>query len=167
MNGGLVSTYRCKGEKEWTVFRLRGGDRRIRECNATVGTGDKPRFEKLEPLRTSAKRILDCEHVATGYTMKELVHAAFEDEGSSAATTARSASSLSNRSRPTPGPTPARATSNDTHSSQTGRHSVSWLESHAPVNASPKSRDRNGHATLVRKRGGSGGATSAGGSDAG
>ena len=33
--------FRCKGTAEWTVVRLRGGDRRLRECNAPVGTSAK------------------------------------------------------------------------------------------------------------------------------
>lgn len=78
---GKNVAFRCKGTASWTVLRLRGGDRRLRECDATVGTGRKPTFEKLEPVRSATKRILDCEGSEPMAAIEELVRAVNEDEG--------------------------------------------------------------------------------------
>ncbi|MFO0735524.1 MAG: hypothetical protein U0270_06580 [Labilithrix sp.] len=81
---GRFVGFRCEDthEKEWTVLRLRGGDRRLRECRAPVGTDDTPDWKKLEPVRASTSRILGCEHHDPFVTMRELAHAVLEDEGS-------------------------------------------------------------------------------------
>lgn len=84
-DAGKHVAFRCKDTKEWSVLRLRGGDRRIRECSAPVGTESKPKLDRLETVRQSAPRILACERADTPYLMEELVHAVLEDEGADAA----------------------------------------------------------------------------------
>lgn len=84
---GKHVAFRCRDthEREWTVLRLRGGDRRIRECHATVGTDDPPDWKKLESVRASTSRVLGCDSLDRAYAMEELAHAVLEDEGSSVA----------------------------------------------------------------------------------
>src|SRR5262245_55174138 len=38
-DAGKNVAFRCDGTAAWTVLRLRGGDRRLVECDAPVGTG--------------------------------------------------------------------------------------------------------------------------------
>lgn len=81
---GKNVAYRCKRSGEWTVLRLRGADRRVRECNATVGTGDKPRFEDLTPVRVAVPRIAECsthQGEKMAYQQEQLVRAVIEDDG--------------------------------------------------------------------------------------
>ncbi len=86
---GKYVGFRCQDthEKEWTVLRLRGSDRRIRECGATVGTGDEPDWKKLESVRSSTARVLGCRTMSIdeSYAMEQLAKAVLEDEGSPAA----------------------------------------------------------------------------------
>lgn len=77
--------FRCKGTASWSVLRLRGGDRRIRECDAPIGEGKKPDFTKLESVRKSADRILSCPDIDVYSTNAELTRSIAEDEGAAAA----------------------------------------------------------------------------------
>lgn len=78
---GKNVAFRCKGKPVWTVLRLRGGDRRIRECNAPVGTDKKPKFEALEPIKVAARHILECERVRPSYQLEQVIRALVEDSG--------------------------------------------------------------------------------------
>lgn len=103
---GTLAAFRCKKATptettQWTILRLRGGDRRLRECDAPVGDGRKPAFERLPSVRASAYRILGCAtNRSRSQTVKEiwpaLVRAIREDEspGAAAAFVAESASQL-------------------------------------------------------------------------
>jgi hypothetical protein len=86
-DAGKHIAFRCKGTQSWSVLRLRGGDRRIRECDAPVGDSNskKPDFTKLEPVRKAADRILNCEDGDVYYTTTELTRAISEDDGKDAA----------------------------------------------------------------------------------
>lgn len=83
---GKHVAYRCRDthEKEWTILRLRGGDRRLRECRAPVGTQDPPEWSKLESVRASTSRIHGCGG-SDASSMRELTRAVLEDEGSAIA----------------------------------------------------------------------------------
>jgi hypothetical protein len=84
---GKFVGFRCQDthEKEWTVLRLRGGDRHLRECQAPVGTDDTPDWKKLESVRASTSRILGCHDSDHFVVLRELAHAVLEDEGSAVA----------------------------------------------------------------------------------
>jgi hypothetical protein len=87
-DAGKHVAFRCRGTSEWTLLRLRGGDRRIRECSAPMlGTGRKPEFDKVDPVRAAAVRILDCNPDGDApYTTEQVARAVLEDEGEAAAT---------------------------------------------------------------------------------
>ena len=62
---GKFVAWRCKrssrkSDRSWNVLRLRGKGHAVAECHATVGTGDTPDFEKIEPLGRATERVLDC-----------------------------------------------------------------------------------------------------------
>lgn len=80
-DAGKLVAFRCRDEKPWTVLRLRGGDRYLRECEAPVGTDRKPDFSKLRPVSEVATRILRCPHMGAGYANEQIVRATIEDEG--------------------------------------------------------------------------------------
>jgi hypothetical protein len=82
---GKNAAYRCAGTADWTVLRLRGGDRRVRECKAPVGTAKLPRFDALGPVRSAADRILACAKTDERYQEIELTRAVLEDEGAGGA----------------------------------------------------------------------------------
>ena len=87
-DAGKNIAYRCK-DKTWTVLRLRGGTRRIKECDAPVGTGKKPELAKLEPVSQIVDRVLACASSSPESALrretKELVRAVREDDGNEAA----------------------------------------------------------------------------------
>lgn len=73
---GKYVGYRCRNETKWIVVRLLDGTSRagqshlsdagvaaahLVECDAPVGTGRKPAFEKLEPVSKIADKIIACQ----------------------------------------------------------------------------------------------------------
>lgn len=59
---GKHLAFRCEDKAAWTVLRLRGGDVRLRECDAPIGTADpkRPDFSKLTSLSVAAPRLDEC-----------------------------------------------------------------------------------------------------------
>lgn len=79
---GTHVAFRCTGAPSWTVLRLRGGDARLRECDAL--DGDRPDFTRLTPLHAATDRILRCAR-DPGAVAKALIRAVRQDEGREAA----------------------------------------------------------------------------------
>lgn len=79
---GKHLAFRCEDEASWTVLRLRGGDVRLRECDAPIGTSDpkKPDFSKLTSLSAAATRLDTCK-TSPALITKSIV----ADEGEAAA----------------------------------------------------------------------------------
>lgn len=77
---GTLVGYRCKGDPEWNIVRLRGGSRHLVECKAPVGTGDEPAFESLPPIWDSIDRMVECKSA-----WDELVRSTVEEDGPEAA----------------------------------------------------------------------------------
>ncbi|HSO32232.1 MAG TPA: hypothetical protein VLT33_06950, partial [Labilithrix sp.] len=82
--------FRCDKTGEWTVLRLRGKDRHIRECKPPVGTGSKPSFGALATVVDAAAQLLDCAESPDvgerGERSAEIVRSVREEGGSAAAT---------------------------------------------------------------------------------
>jgi hypothetical protein len=73
-DAGKLVAFRCKGDDQpWTVLRLHGGQRRLRECNAPVGRGAVPAWSGLRPVSASVDRILGCMGNETGRLHAELM----------------------------------------------------------------------------------------------
>ncbi|MCA9588549.1 MAG: hypothetical protein KC657_24700 [Myxococcales bacterium] len=81
---GKFVAFRCKGAESWTVLRLRGGDRRLRECDAPVGDGRKPDFAQLGPVRDATSRLLACVSqggLSASRVVEEIARSITEDDG--------------------------------------------------------------------------------------
>ena len=88
-DAGKNVAFRCADTTEWTVLRLRGGDRRIRECAPPVGSARKPAFGSLAKIPAIAPQLLECADGPFGRQRAryaEVVRSVGEEAGSAAAT---------------------------------------------------------------------------------
>lgn len=81
---GTLVALRCRGERKWTVLRLRSDGGYLYDCAAPVGTGPEPAFDTLDPLSRGADRIIGCTwgHAAEWTKLTGYIE---EDEGAPAA----------------------------------------------------------------------------------
>lgn len=56
---GRGIAYRCSGGP-WTVVRLRGNGRYLKDCISVLGTAQKPDWSKVGPIAPQAMQLLDC-----------------------------------------------------------------------------------------------------------
>jgi hypothetical protein len=73
---GKLLGFRCHDAKTWTVLRLRGGARRLRDCDV-AGSKEAPNWSTLLPISSAAEAMLRCD----GSKNVAILRAISEDEG--------------------------------------------------------------------------------------